>query len=115
MSKVRSLSPTSSSARALAKAVKQTARKEKQNAAASKKSSDKYKRDEELLLVRLVLENKHIIESKRTDDQTSTAKNECWANITSLFNSRLIYVVSVFVCVSIAFYSKNRFVSLAPR
>lgn len=98
MRKGRSLSPASSSARARAKAEKQAAREEKnKNAAAPKKGSDKFIRDEELLLVRLVLEHKHIIESKRTDDQTSTAKNECWETISNLFNGQLINSVSAYV------------------
>lgn len=100
--KERSLSPAASSARALAKAVKMAARekKEKSKAAAEatvapKKHQTVFKRAEELLLVRLVLDHKDIIESKRTDDQTTTAKNECWETICGLFNAQLINVVSV--------------------
>lgn len=40
---------------------------------------------EEVLLVRLVLERKGIIESKSTDSQTNETKELAWDEVTKLF------------------------------
>ena len=59
-----------------------------ENEKAKKKRSENFSKEEKALMVRLVADNKSVIENKRTDGMTIKEKERAWEKLTDMFNSR---------------------------